>query len=283
MINNKILNLLIMFLLVTSVSFAEASDYPPNYYDWVAAFFILIIIIVFLMMILGGSPSVSKKIEEFPWKEYYSKYMVGGTPIEKENEIMLDHEYDGIKELDNKIPPWFTYLFYITIIFAVYYMLDYHVFETSKLQHDEYVEQMAIAERDIALYIEKVRLEEAAKGIILEIKLLTDEPALNSGKIIYEKNCATCHGTEGGGIVGPNLTDDYWIHGGGIQNIYDVIKKGVPAKGMISWELVLNHKDILETASYVFSLHGTSPLNAKSPEGDLYVEEVVQEDSIKTE
>lgn len=280
---NKILNFLILFFLFSPLVLAEATDYPANYYSWVGAFFLIIITLVFLLMILAGSPSGNKKFEEFPWKEYYSKYMVASTPIEKEEDIMLDHDYDGIKELDNKIPPWFTYLFYITIIFAVYYMLDYHVFETSKLQHDEYIEQMDKAEREIALYMEKVRLEEAAKGIKPDIVLLTDENSINHGKQIFLKNCASCHGNEGGGIVGPNLTDDYWIHGGGIQNIYNVIKKGVPAKGMISWELVLNHTEMLQAASFVYSLHGANPLTAKGPEGTLYIEQVVNEDTTKTE
>lgn len=277
---NKILNIMLMFVLFSPMLFAEATDYPPNYYNWVGIFFLIIITIVFLLMIFAGSPSGNKKFEEFPWKEYYSKYIVASAPIEKENDIMLDHEYDGIKELDNKIPPWFSYLFYITIIFAVYYMLDYHVFGTSKLQHDEYIEQMENAERDIALYLQKIKLEEASKGIIPEIKLLTDENSINHGKEIFLKNCASCHGNEGGGIVGPNLTDDYWIHGGGIENIYNVIKKGVPAKGMISWELVLNHSEILQTASFVHSLHGTNPLTAKGPEGDLYIEQEVTPDSL---
>ncbi|MDD8018941.1 MAG: cbb3-type cytochrome c oxidase N-terminal domain-containing protein [Bacteroidota bacterium] len=182
----------------------------------------------------------------------------------------MGHDFDGIHELDNRIPPWFNYLFGITVLFAVVYLLDYHVFSLSKLSADEYVAEMAAADVQ-----KKILL--ASGGTIDENTLvaLKDEISLNAGKDIFSKYCVSCHGPQGGGIVGPNLTDQYWINGGGIKNVYRTIKKGVPAKGMITWELVFSQKQIQQIASYVLSLQGSNPPGGKSPQGELYVEPVV--------
>lgn len=177
-----------------------------------------------------------------------------------------DHEYDGIRELDNSIPPWFTTLFVATIIFGVAYMLVYHVFGTAPLMADEYREEMVAADLQRRILI-------AAEGSIDEnaLVVLEDADALQRGAEEYAKYCVSCHGAEGGGLVGPNLTDDYWIHGGRVRDVYFIIKKGVPEKGMISWELVFTPKQMQEIASFVLSLRGTTPLNAKKPEGELLI------------
>lgn len=181
--------------------------------------------------------------------------------------VMLNHDFDGIRELDNKIPPWFTTLFSVTILFGAAYLLDYHVFHSSKLSGEEYVEEVAAADiqRRIAL---------AGEGNIDENALvaLTDATALARGKEQFARNCVSCHGPLAGGGVGPNLTDDYWIHGGGIRNIYTSVKNGWPEKGMISWKLVFTPKQMQEIASYVMTLRGTHPPGAKAPQGDLYVD-----------
>jgi cytochrome c oxidase cbb3-type subunit III len=179
---------------------------------------------------------------------------------------MTDHDFDGIHELDNRIPPWFTTLFSITVIFGVVYMLDYHVFGTSKLSAEEYKEEITAADLHRRIIM-------ATEGTIDETQLtaLTDPVALQRAGDEFKKYCASCHGVNGQGIVGPNLTDDYWIHGGGITNVYATIKQGVPAKGMISWQLVFTPKQIQEIASYVLSLRGTNPPAAKKAEGDLFV------------
>ena len=179
----------------------------------------------------------------------------------------FDHEFDGIRELDNRIPPWFTLLFLGTVVFAAIYMVDYHVLGSSKLMAAEYEEEMAAAalQRRIIL---------ANEGTIDENTLapLRDAASIARGSEQFTKYCVSCHGPEGGGGIGPNLTDDYWIHGGGIRDVYSTIKVGVPAKGMISWQLVFTPKQIQEIASFVLSLHGTSPAGAKKQEGTLYVE-----------
>jgi len=180
----------------------------------------------------------------------------------------FDHEFDGIRELDNRIPPWFTLLFLGTILFAAVYLVDYHVLGTSKLMAGEYDEEMAAAaiQRRILL---------ASEGTIDEAQLaqLTDAASIGRGGEQFKKYCVSCHGPEAGGGIGPNLTDDYWIHGGGIRNVYSTVKMGVPAKGMISWQLVFTPKQIQEISSFVLSLHNTSPAAAKKPEGSLYVEQ----------
>jgi cytochrome c oxidase cbb3-type subunit 3 len=185
-----------------------------------------------------------------------------------------EHEYDGIRELDNRIPPWFTTLFVGTVIFGAAYMVDYHVLGSSPLMIEEYNEEMAAADLQRRILI-------AREGSIDEDALtaLTDGESLQRGADEYAKFCVSCHGQSAGGLVGPNLTDDYWIHGGGIRDVYTIIKHGVPEKGMISWELVFTPKQIQEIASYVHSLRGTNPLNAKKPEGKLYTgeEAAVQE------
>ncbi len=203
-------------------------------------------------------------------------YMMRLTPLEKEQELLLDHDFDGIKELDNKIPPWFNFLFYGTIIWGIIYLVVFHVLGTGQTQSAEYSEEInqAAIERQILIKTGAFLNEET----VVELK---DAVALSEGKEIFSKNCVTCHAADGGGIVGPNLTDDYWIHGGGIKNIFTTIKYGVPAKGMISWQTQLDPKKIQAVASYVISLHGTKPANPKAPEGTLYVPPVKQ-DSAKT-
>jgi cytochrome c oxidase cbb3-type subunit 3 len=183
---------------------------------------------------------------------------------------MFEHDFDGIQELDNRIPPWFSTLFIATVVFGVVYLLDYHVFRTSKLSGDEYAEELAAAELHR-------RIVMATEGQIDETQLaaLNDPNALKRGEENFKKYCVSCHGSQGQGVVGPNLTDDYWIHGGGIRNVFSTIKQGVPAKGMISWQLVFTPKQLQELASYVLSLRGTNPPGAKKAEGQLYVEEGV--------
>jgi cytochrome c oxidase cbb3-type subunit 3 len=192
------------------------------------------------------------------------RYLVSGK-VEKVE--MFDHEFDGIRELDNRIPPWFSTLFLATVVFGGIYMLDYHVFTSSPLSGEEYREEIVRADL-------QRRIVMATEGNIDENTLiaLTDPAAIERGGREFAKFCISCHGNKGQGLVGPNLTDDYWIHGGGIRNVYSTIKQGVPAKGMISWQLVFTPKQIQEIASFVLSLHGTNPPGAKKPEGKLYVE-----------
>lgn len=180
--------------------------------------------------------------------------------------ILAGHEYDGIMELDNRLPKWWLGLFYITIIFAVIYTLRYHVLKTADLQDMEYDKEVSAAE-------EKYKAAKSGEVDASTLTVLTDPASMEAGKAIYDKNCSVCHLSKGEGLVGPNMTDEYWIHGGSMEDVYNLIVVGVPAKGMISWKDQLSPTEIQQVASYIFSLQGTNPPNAKAPEGEIYVRE----------
>jgi cytochrome c oxidase cbb3-type subunit III len=175
--------------------------------------------------------------------------------------LISGHEYDGIKELDNRLPKWWLGLFYITIIFAAVYFLRFHVLKTAPLQEDEYTNEVAAAQA-------KYKDMQPANTIdASSVVLLTDEAGLASGKAIFEKNCVVCHLAQGQGLVGPNLTDNYWIHGCTIGEVFNLVTIGVPEKGMISWKTQLTPEQIQQVSSYVLSLKGTNPPNPKEPQG----------------
>lgn len=261
----------------------------------------------------------------------------------KKKDVLLNHDYDGIQELDNDLPSWWLWLFYFSIFFAIVYLLHFHVLGTGKSAiakyeqsmnpnwtepvedthglglryhspyYDKKVEVTPRVKKQFAQYIgPEIGFSELVKEAMAradadglaklqtafpdlyadltqhggpitpkaaaapvvpaeekEYEQLTDDASIATGKDIYVKNCATCHGHAGEGGVGPNMTDDYWIHGAGMNNMVAVIKNGVPAKGMISWRPILNERQIQEVASYMMSLHGTNPPNPKKPQGEL--------------
>jgi cytochrome c oxidase cbb3-type subunit 3 len=180
----------------------------------------------------------------------------------------IGHEYDGITELDNDMPPWFKFLFYTTILFAVVYLMNYHVFKWTPLQAEEYAQEMQVAETELSVIREKqaMNLNEDI------VTALTDASGISAGKTIFEQNCSVCHGKEGEGLVGPNLTDEFWIHGGGIKNVFKIVKVGVPDKGMIAWQDQLNPLQIQQVSSYVLTLQGTNPTGAKAAQGEKWSE-----------
>ncbi|WP_139957646.1 cbb3-type cytochrome c oxidase N-terminal domain-containing protein [Flavicella sediminum] len=189
-------------------------------------------------------------------------------PIEEESDIILDHDYDGIKELDNDLPPWWVYGFYATIVFAIAYLGYYEVFD-GETQVDEYNEQVLIAQQEIEAYRKTVKSVD-----LNSLEASTDAGALSKGKKIFKQNCAACHMVDGRGAIGPNLTDEYWVLGGGIKNIYKTISEGGrDGKGMIAWKNSLGAEKIQQVANYVWSLQGTNPEKAKAPEGDKWTEE----------
>jgi cytochrome c oxidase cbb3-type subunit 3 len=184
--------------------------------------------------------------------------------ISEESAIMTDHEYDGIRELDNSLPPWWKYGFFLTIVWAFGYMLYYHI-SSGPSSAQEYKSQMTQAASDLAAY------RKMAKNLVDEsnVAVLKDGSDLQAGSSIFTQYCTVCHAADGGGIVGPNLTDNYWIHGNDIKNIFTTIKYGVQGKGMKSWQQELSPVMMAQVASYITTLQGTSPASPKAPEGKL--------------
>jgi len=188
--------------------------------------------------------------------------------LEKESEIMLDHDYDGIKELDNDLPPWWKYGFYLTILVAIIYLTNYHITGTGDLQTAEYNKEMKAAEIAIAEY-----MKNSANMVDENTVKMLEKPDIEAGGQIYLASCAACHGKAGEGGVGPNLTDNYWVHGGKLADIFKSIKYGWIEKGMKSWKEDFSPIQIAQLTSYIKSISGSNPANGKAPQGDLYVEE----------
>ena len=225
-----------------------------------------------------------EKSFKFTWLKETYQNLLGQTPIEDEAEIILDHNYDGIKELDNNLPPWWIYGFYASIVFAAVYLLRYHVF-SGPTQIDELETELADARIAIETY------KKTAKNLvdINTVTQLTEAADLSAGKTIFETNCVACHMADGGGGIGPNLTDPNWILGGDIKSIFKTVSEGGRSgKGMIAWKQQLKPLEMAQVSSYVLTFEGTTPANPKAPEGDVWVDENTEQapetvnDSTKT-
>lgn len=220
------------------------------------------------------------------WRRFWNR-MNASVPVARENEIATNHEYDGIRELDNRLPPWWVYGFYLTIIFAVIYLINFEVLGTGPTQDEEFQTEMAQAKADVQIYLASL------SNLIDEsnVTLAVEAPELGAGQAIFEEKCAVCHAVDGGGGVGPNLTDQYWLHGGDLSSIFSTIKYGVPSKGMIAWESQLSPQKMQQVASYIYSMEGQETANPKEPQGELFqriadlknVEEEVNENAVKEE
>lgn len=199
------------------------------------------------------------------WWSNLMKKMTRSKAVEEEDEILRDHDFDGIKELDNALPPWWLYGFYITIIFSIIYLVRFHVLN-DYTQSEEYETEMAEARQAVEEYKKSNPDLLTAENV----ELLTDAGSLESGKAIFQANCIACHMADGGGGIGPNLTDNYWILGAGIKNVYYTISEGGRSgKGMIPWKSTLSPQEMQQVSSYVISLQGSTPANPKNPEGEL--------------
>ncbi|MEM0992365.1 MAG: cbb3-type cytochrome c oxidase N-terminal domain-containing protein [Bacteroidota bacterium] len=199
------------------------------------------------------------------WKRQYNKW-TNVVPVERESDIMLDHNYDGIKELDNSLPPWWIAMFYITIAIGAVYIYVNHFSDYGKSSAEQYAMEMEAAEASVKAYI-------AAQANTVDesnVEMIQDEAALAIGETIFKANCAACHGQAGEGGVGPNLTDEYWLHGGSIGDVFKSIKYGIPEKGMIAWQAQLRPAEIHKISSFIMSIADTNPPNAKEPQGERY-------------
>lgn len=265
------------------------SDDTKNYIAYGLVFVMLILFVIAMLVILRALKIVSRILLK---SQGYSDEQIetGLNPVEKkkpkrkgevwekllslkplseEKDLIIEHEYDGIKELDNPTPAWFMYLFYGTILFAIGYLLNYQVFHIGQNQYEEYKTEMAQADAAHKLYLSKAANQVDENTV----KLVHDPAVIASGQAIFKTNCVACHGDHGQGVVGPNLTDDYWLHGGKIGDLFKTVKYGVLTKGMPTWEKVLSPKQISDVVNYVKSLHGTNPANPKAPQGVLEMDD----------
>ncbi|EIM76615.1 cytochrome c class I [Nitritalea halalkaliphila LW7] len=236
---------------------------------------LLLVLMIYLMsflstvlkreMLASGALAAAAVTGPSWWQQFKERWVTGKLkPVEEEQDLMLDHSYDGIVELDNFMPPWLKFVFYGTIVFAVAYFVNYSVLGIGKTQVEEYEEEKRLAAIQIEAYKANLLSSIDENSVIYD-----DSPqALQAGKTLFIENCAACHAADGGGTVGPNLTDDYWIHGNSIAAVFKVVKYGVPAKGMIPWEDQLSPEQMQQVSSYVLTLQGTTPANPKAPEGE---------------
>lgn len=269
---NKNKNRLILtfaLLLPAVITFAQEAvtdgesiaRYKNDYSYWIMIAFLVATVVGFVYAAI----KVSRRSEENT-KETSSldKVLYNSVAIDDEESIMLDHEYDGIQELDNHLPPWWLWLFYINIIFAVIYLIYYNVTGIGSDQFAEYEAEMIYAE-NFKADLEKKMASEFDEN---NVAFLTEESKIAEGKALFNTNCAVCHKEDMGGLIGPNLTDEYWIHGGTPTEIYAVIRDGVLDKGMLSWKDQMTPYQMQNMMSYILTMQGTNPAGAKEAQGE---------------
>lgn len=223
----------------------------------------------------------AKKLKKAPkaGQQTFWQKVLGLRPIEEEEDLLIDHTYDGIQELDNPTPVWFNALFYSTIVFAVGYLLVYQVFGWGMNQEQEYLAEMEAAEKQRTEFL-------ASSGTNIDensVELDQSPEMVTAGQEIYLQSCGVCHGNQGEGMIGPNLTDEYWLHGGDIKDIFRVVKYGVPDKGMVPWESSLTPVQIAQVSNFIASIGGTNPPNPKEPQGDKYEASTTTENNAASE
>lgn len=228
----------------------------------------LMIFINVLLRIIRNTPEMEQKTQEMAKRSWFWDNFNKAASLDKEQEVLLDHNYDGIQELDNSLPPWWKYGFYLTIVVGVIYIYRFHFSHDGMSQQEEYLAEMQQGEEDKAAYLAKSANNVDENTVVY----LTDAASIAAGKEMYSKSCVACHLADGGGSVGPNLTDEYWIHGGGIKDIFKTLKYGWQEKGMKSWKDDYSPKQLQEIASFVKSLKGTKSATPKDAQGELYIE-----------
>jgi cytochrome c oxidase cbb3-type subunit III len=302
----KKLLIAISFLVVTvRQSFAQATNQSKvslfddpmlKFYILSACIFLLavlmLIVMVYMLQVLNymarqaeqekaAKLGIVYKQEPPVWKKLWEQFNAL-KPLEKEADIMLDHNYDGIRELDNHLPPWWKGLFVGTIGFAVVYLLVFHVFDSLPSQTQEYNNEVAYAQEQA----QKLKASNPVAAIDENnVEATTDAQALADGKQIFLNTCASCHRKDGGGDIGPNLTDEYWLHGGSIKELFKVVRHGVQGTNMIAWEGVISPEKIKNVASYILTMQGSNPPNPKKPQGEIYKPEKkeIKSDTVNTQ
>jgi cytochrome c oxidase cbb3-type subunit 3 len=300
----------ILFFLVWSVaSFAQENPGPKEFKDdpfnhpmmplfLVTAMVLIVVVLVafvaiYMIRILNllTAQAEKEKAEQLgvvykpkpTWWERFSQKMNAAVPVEEETTIELEHSYDGIKELDNHLPPWWKWLFYGTIGWSAVYIFVFHIANTLPLQGDEYQNEVALAEEQSR----KLKASQPVQEIDENALAFTPDSVtlITNGKTVFtDNNCGSCHRVDGGGnSIGPNLTDEYWLHGGHIKNVFATVKNGVVEKGMPAWGKVLSPQQVRDVTYYVLSLQGTNPANAKKPQGEIYKPELIKADTLKAQ
>lgn len=269
--------------------FITSNEYPTALLNpmVIAILGLFMLILVALETILGAIQSIASQLITEEQKERLAKekearktnqfsskvrkFLMGTKRVEDAEVLLEDHDYDGIRELDNPLPPWWIYLFYGTLIFGVYYMIQYHIFDGQD-QYQEYTQEVVLADREIEAYQNQLPKKQ-------DLVASQDDNMLAQGKKIYDLYCKVCHRPDGGGGIGPNLTDVFWILGGDIKSVYATIENGGrPGKGMVAWKSSLNASQMEQVANYILSLQGTNPPNPKAPEGEEYKPKVSETD-----
>ena len=278
----------IFFLVIGLMEFFIDSGDNPAFIEYPIVLAFLLLVLIFLIaseLILKAVENVmfrtlskdaqerylTEKEEKLEWKwgKRMYKKLLDKKPIESEGEIVLDHNYDGIRELDNVLPPWWVYLFYATIVFAIVYLVRFHVIG-DYTQEQEYEQEVAAAQAAIEEY------KRTAKDLVdaSTVEFLSDESDLAAGEKIFQTNCVACHMADGGGGIGPNLADEYWILGGGIKNVFNTVSEGGrDGKGMVAWKQILKPVEMAQVSSYILTeINGKTPANPKDPEGDIWID-----------
>ncbi|SFS91697.1 cbb3-type cytochrome c oxidase N-terminal domain-containing protein [Mucilaginibacter polytrichastri] len=289
----KLIKPILLIVLVMAAQGIKAdsliSGQDKNYIAYGAIMMMLILLVIVMLVLLrtfkvltkiiiGPEAYATMKAEEaaakikLKPKTSVVERLLELKPLDEEAALIIPHDYDGIQEIDNPIPSWFTGLFYATIVFAIGYLLVYHVFGIGQLQYAEYNTEMAVAAKEKEVFLSKSanRVDENS------VKLSVEPGVIADGQSIFKLNCVPCHGDHAQGVVGPNLTDDYWLHGSKISDVFKTVKYGVAAKGMPTWEKQLSPKQIADVANYIKSLHGSNPANPKEAQGEKEVEDVVK-------
>lgn len=293
---SKIISIIVL-LFIAQAGFAQTAEattpapssmftlnMPLDIYMFIVVILLEIVVIIYLQNSLNRflgihqirkeKEAVTKKVSN---RNSFFNRINQTVPIEEEHTLDLQHNYDGIRELDNNIPQWWKVAFYSTILFGAVYLYKFFIADTFPSQYTELANENKAAEVQKIAY-----LQNAANNVDENTVKLVDALGIKDGEALFAKHCIACHGDKGqGNTVGPNLTDQYWIHKGSLKDIFYTVKYGWSEKGMKSWKSDLSPVQMANVASYIYSLKGTNPAGAKDPQGELYIEAGTDSTSVK--